>query len=265
MLAVERRRLILDQLHEEKQVKVSELSRRFSVSEETIRRDLERFEKEELVTKSYGGAILKEGITTEIPFKQRKKKNVLGKRAIGELIADVIQEGDHILLDPSTTALFVVKMLRSAGKKHITVITNSVEILMECAEYDDWEVISTGGAMQAEKFALVGPKTIEGIESFHVDKAIISCRGLDMKKGLTDTNMAFAHVKQSMLRNATERILAIDNTKFDQVCFSRIGSLSDIDLVVTDEEPTATWAEYFKDKGVNCVYGTKDQRYSICQ
>lgn len=265
MLAVERRKLILNKLQEEKHVVVSELSRQFSVSEETIRRDLERFEKEELVTKSYGGAVLREGVGVEMPFKVRKKRNVLGKRIIGEIIADSISDGDHILLDPSTTALFVVKALRSVGKKNITIITNSVEVLMECAEYDGWEVISTGGTMQAEKFALVGPKAIEGIADFHADKAIISCRGIDMKKGLTDTNIMFSQVKQTMLDNAAERILAVDGSKFDQVCFSRICALSDIDTVVTDVTPSEAWAGYLKDRGVTCIYGEKDQSYSICQ
>ncbi|MCD8230593.1 MAG: DeoR/GlpR family DNA-binding transcription regulator [Clostridiales bacterium] len=265
MLAVERRKLILEQLHEEKHVVVSELSRRFSVSEETIRRDLERFEKEELVTKSYGGAVLKESVGTEVPFKIRKKRNVLGKRVIGEIIADSIADGDHILLDPSTTALFVVKMLRSAGKKNITIITNSVEVLMECAEYNDWEVISTGGNMQAEKFALTGPRAIAGIKEFHADKAIISCRGIDMKKGLTDTNIMFSQVKQTMLDNAAERILAVNSSKFDQVCFSRICDLSGVDTVVTDKIPTEAWMTYLSDKGVKCIYGEQDQSYSICQ
>ncbi len=265
MLAIERRRLILNQLHEEKRVVVSELSRRFSVSEETIRRDLERFEKEEIVTKSYGGAVLKENVGAEMPFKIRKKRNVLGKRAIGEQIAAIINDGDHLLLDPSTTALFVVKMLRDAGKKNITIITNSVEILMECAEYDDWEVISTGGAMKAEKFALVGPKAIEGIESFHVDKAIISCRGIDMKRGLTDTNVMFSDVKQTMLENATQRILAIDSTKFDQICFSKICNISDVHMVVTDMQPSDAWLRYFNENGVECYYESENQRLSLCQ
>lgn len=265
MLAIERRKLILEQLHEEKRVVVSELSRRFDVSEETIRRDLDKFEKEDLVTKSYGGAVLKESVGAEMPFKARKKQNMLGKQLIGRILSDMISDGDHILLDPSTTALSIVKALRMTGKKDITIITNSIEVLVECAEDTGWEVISTGGTLQADKYALVGPKAIAGIESFHVDKAIISCKGFDQKKGLTDVNDMFSQVKQTMLSNASQRILAVDYTKFDKVAFSRICEISDIDMVVTDVQPSDAWMGYFKDKGMTCLYGEEDQRYSICK
>lgn len=265
MLAVERRRQILEKLHEEKRVVVSELSREFGVSEETIRRDLERFEKEDLVTKSYGGAVLNEHVGAELPFKARKKTNMMGKRVIGEILADLIADGDHVLLDPSTTALSIVKELRSCNKEHLTIITNSLEVLAICAEDNTtWEVISTGGTLQTDKYALVGPKAIAGIESFQADKAIISCKGLDMDKGLTDINDLFSQVKQTMLRNATQRILAVDYTKFDHVGFSRICSIMDIDLVVTDIQPSEAWMEYFKDKGIACVYGNEEQRYPSC-
>lgn len=265
MLAIERRKLILEQLHEEKRVVVSELSRKFDVSEETIRRDLEKFEKEDLVTKSYGGAVLKESVGAEMPFKVRKKKNMLGKRVIGEILADMISDGDHILLDPSTTALSIVRALRMRQRQNITIITNSIEVLVECAEDNNWNIISTGGTLQTDNYALVGPKAIEGIESFHADKAIISCKGFDMERGLTDTYDMLSQVKQTMLRNASERILAVDYTKFDQVAFSRICPVGDIDMVVTDEQPSGAWLDYFKDKGMKCCYGEKDQRYSICQ
>lgn len=265
MLAVERRKLILEQLHEEKRVVVSELSRRFDVSEETIRRDLEKFEKEDLVTKSYGGAVLKENVGAEMPFKVRKKQNMLGKRVIGEILAGEISDGDHILLDPSTTALAIVKALRQHEKKDLTIITNSIEVLVECAEDSGWEVISTGGILQADKYALIGPKAIEGIASFHADKAIISCKGFDMEKGLTDVNDMFSQVKQTMLSNSARRILAVDYTKFDQVAFSKICGISDIDTVVTDVRPSGAWMGYFQDKGMTCLYGEEDSRYSICK
>lgn len=255
MLAEERRRQILAKLHEEKRVIVSELSREFGVSEETIRRDLERFEKEDLVTKSYGGAVLNEHVGTELPFKMRKKNNMMGKRVIGQLLAEVISDGDHILLDPSTTSVSIVQALRSQEKEHLSIITNSLEVLAICAEDDTWEVISTGGTLQTDKYALVGPQAIAGIESFQADKAIISCKGLDMKKGLTDINDMFSQVKQTMFRNATQRILAVDYTKFDNVGFSRICEISQVDLVVTDVRPQEAWMQYFDDRGIRCIYG----------
>ncbi len=254
MLAAERRELILNQLREDRSVVVGELSRKFDVSEETIRRDLALFEKEGIATKSYGGAVLREDVAAELPFQIRKKHNSQNKRVIGALVAGLVNDGEHLLLDPSTTALYVVKLLREAGKKNITIITNSVEVLMECAEYDGWQVISTGGQMQSEKYALVGPKAIDSIENYHVDKAIISCRGLDIDRGLTDSNVLLSDIKKTMIENASERILVMDSSKFDQICFSKICGTEDIDVLVTDEVPSEAWRGYLQNNGIRCYY-----------
>ncbi len=254
MLAAERRELILNQLREDRSVVVGELSRKFDVSEETIRRDLALFEKEGIATKSYGGAVLHEDVAAELPFQIRKKHNSQNKRVIGALVAGLVNDGEHLLLDPSTTALYVVKLLREAGKKNITIITNSVEVLMECAEYDGWQVISTGGQMQSEKYALVGPKAIDSIENYHVDKAIISCRGLDIDRGLTDSNVLLSDIKKTMIENASERILVMDSSKFDQICFSKICGTEDIDVLVTDEVPSEAWRGYLQNNGIRCYY-----------
>ena len=93
MLAAERRNLILEKLQEERRVVVSELSTLFGVSEETIRRDLERLEREGLAVKSYGGAVLNENSGFDMPFNIRKKRNAQGKQVIGELVGRLVQEG----------------------------------------------------------------------------------------------------------------------------------------------------------------------------
>ena len=107
MLAIERRNAILEKLQAERRVVVSELSVLFDVSEETIRRDLEKLETEGLVIKSYGGAVLNENSNLDLPFNVRKNRNVLGKQKIAELVADIIRDGDHIFLDSSSTAVAI--------------------------------------------------------------------------------------------------------------------------------------------------------------
>ena len=97
MIAIERRNGILEKLQEDKKVVVGELSQLYKVSEETIRRDLERLEKEGLCTKSYGGAVFNENNNVEMPFNVRKEKALqLRKTEIAELIADMVEDGEHI-------------------------------------------------------------------------------------------------------------------------------------------------------------------------
>ena len=133
MIAIERRNGILEKLQEDKKVVVGELSQLYKVSEETIRRDLERLEKEGLCTKSYGGAVLNENNNVEMPFNVRKKSNATGKQKIAELIAGMVEDGEHILLDASTTAVYIAKALKS--KRNLTVVTNSIEVLIEVSPY----------------------------------------------------------------------------------------------------------------------------------
>ncbi len=257
MLAVERRNLILEKLQDEKKVVVSELSTLFDVSEETIRRDLDRLDKDGLATKSYGGAILNENVGLDMPFNVRKKRNMKGKQVIAELVEGLIQEGEHIIVDPSTTAVAIVKALKS--RRRLTVVTNSIEVLVELSDVSGWDIISTGGTLRENYLALVGPKAMDVISSFNAEKVILSCKGLDMEKGITDANEMFSQVKQTMLKAAKQRILAVDSTKFDKVGFSQICKLSAIDMVVTDIRPSAEWLGYFSERGIQCLYGREKE------
>ena len=117
MLAVERRNMILEKLQDERKVVVSELSTLFDVSEETIRRDLDKLDRQGLAIKSYGGAVLNENSGLDMPFNVRKKRNIRGKQEIADIVSSLVQEDEHIFVDPSTTAVAIVKALKSK-KKH---------------------------------------------------------------------------------------------------------------------------------------------------
>lgn len=252
MLALERRNLILEKLQEEKRVVVSELSQLFNVSEETIRRDLEKLEKEGLATKSYGGAVLNEGTSIDMPFNVRKKENVAGKQRIAELVAGMIHDGDHIILDASSTAVFIAKAIKE--KENLTVITNSIEIIIELSDVSDWNIICSGGSLKEGYLALVGPKTAESFNSFNADKAILSCKGIDMEKGLTDGNELFSQAKQMMMKSARESILAVDSSKFDRVAFSKLCDADELDMVITDVRPDERWMSFFERSHIKCIY-----------
>lgn len=212
MLAIERRNEILEKLQTDRRVVVSELSQIYEVSEETIRRDLDKLVNDGYAIKSYGGAVINENMNIDLPFNIRKNRNVIGKQRIAELVAKIVQDGDSIMLDASSTAVYIAKGLKD--KKNLTLITNSMEIVIELLDMSDWRVLSTGGVSREGSFALVGTQTNRMLQSYHADKAIISCKGLDMAAGLTDSDELLADNKRTMLENAKERILAIDSSKF---------------------------------------------------
>lgn len=148
MLAIERRSEILTKLQQEGKVLVNDLSKLYQVTEETIRRDLEKLEVEGIVRKTYGGAVLVETLNVDLPYYVRKQTNVQSKENIASKIAELIQDGDHIMLDASSTAVYVIKRIKQL--KNITIITNSIEILLELADVTGWKVFSTGGTMKKE-------------------------------------------------------------------------------------------------------------------
>lgn len=252
MLAIERRNAILEKLQAEHRVVVSELSEIYEVSEETIRRDLDKLENEGLVIKSYGGAVLNENTNLELPFNIRKNRNVVGKQKIAEMISERIGEGEHIFLDASSTAVAVARAIK--GIKKLTVITNSLEIAIELLDAPGCKVISTGGAATGSSFALVGQVTDQVIRSYYVDKAIVSAKAFDMEAGFTEGDERHAHNKQSMLTCAKEKILAVDHSKFGRISFAKICDIKDITTIVTDRRPEAEFLRRFEDLGVECIY-----------
>ena len=142
MLAIERRKEILMKLQAERRVVVSELSQLYDVSEETIRRDLEKLVNDGVAIKSYGGAVLNENSNLDLPFNIRKNRNVIGKQRIAEQIVRLVKDGDSIMLDASSTAVYIAKALKE--KKNLTIITNSIEIIIELLDMPEWHVFSTG-------------------------------------------------------------------------------------------------------------------------
>ena len=252
MLAIERRNRILTILREERHVVVSELAKVFDVSEETIRRDLDKLEKEGHVVKTYGGAVISEGSEAELPYVIRKKANVEAKQKIADLAADLIMDGDTLILDASSTAVFIAQKIKS--KKEITLITNSIEVLMELSDVTGWKILSTGGTLKERSCALVGSEAEESLSRFHVDKAFISCKGVDPRHGFSDSSDMHAAVKRKMLQAASQIFFAVDSSKFDKISFTSVSGFSGVDAVITERAPDAAWSDLFAANGVECLY-----------
>ena len=251
MLAAERRNQILEILRRDERVLVSPLAAQFDVSEETIRRDLANLEQLGLAAKCYGGATLAESRSAP-PFKVRKKLNVDEKKAVAVMVAQLVDDGDFLMLDDSSTSYFVLRALH--GKKGLTIVTNSVETILELSgQHENWKIISTGGNLDQDVFAFFGHQAEETIRSFHVDKAIISCTGLDLDGQFTEAGIENANIKQAMMASSRETILAMDSHKFNRTAFLSVGELRQVAAVVTDRDPGGEWREYLAELGVRLI------------
>ena len=225
MLAIERKNEILDKLRAEQRVLVSDLAEYYNVTEETIRRDLDKLEKEGYATKTYGGAILGNSTKTDLSYTIRNKTNVDAKNQIAALAS--------------------------------RLIANSVELVVELNGIDGWTIILTGGRLKPDSLALVGDQTQQMLRRYHVDTAVMSCKGIDLKAGVTDSSEFHAQTKQSMLRCAKKKILILDSSKIDKVSFIDIAPLDAFDIVVTNTAPSKPWLDFFADHNVECLYPGK--------
>jgi len=248
LLAIERRNAILAKLSLEGKVVVSDLAKEFDVTEETIRRDLEKLDKDGLARKTYGGAVKNENFNIDLPFHVRKQTNVESKRQIAAQISEMIHDGDYVMLDSSTTALNVIKNI--LDRKKITLITNSIEILIELCNKPDWMVVSTGGVLKEGGLSLVGYQAERMVSGFHVDIAICSCKGLDSEMGITDSNERDSEIKKAFFNAANKKVLAVDSSKFDRTSFVKVCSIGEVDTIVTDRDPGDRWRERIKNAGV---------------
>ena len=252
MLPIERRSEILQKLMIDGKVVVSELAELYEVTEETIRRDLEKLEADGHAKKTYGGAVRNDNINNDVPYIVRKQTNVAGKKYIAERIGELISDSDSLLLDASTTALFTVKSI--FNKHNLTIVTKSVAVLLELPQGHDWNVISTGGFYRSDAMYYYGSACEKVIDKYNVDYAILSCKGLDMEKGVTDTRESAAELKQAFLKSAKKVILAVDHTKFSKVSFVSLCGFDAIDTVVTDVEPDEEWKAFFAEKNIRLIY-----------
>ena len=254
MLAAERRQIISEKLQAAGRVMVSELGGEFSVSEETIRRDLEWLENAGLAKRTYGGAVPSPngGGKAPPPYAIRKNTNTEGKLAIAQLAAALVREGDAIMVDESSTAYYTVQALNRI--QDLTVITNSLEILRAAGEKKGWHVISTGGELVWDVMAQVGRHAVKTISSYHVKWAFLSCRGVNTQLEIADSSDDIVQVKQAMVRAADHTVLRADHRKFDRPGFTVLGPLEMADRVITDREPAEEWKTRFEERGVTLTF-----------
>ena len=248
MLAIERRGEIMTLLEQNQSVLVAELSKTYNVTEETIRRDLEKLEREGLAEKTYGGAVLKQSVNVDMPFRVRERTNKEGKSTIASKAIALIEDGDTIMLDSSSTVLGIARCLKQ--RKNVTVITNSIEVLIELSTAKELTVISTGGTLRELSLSLVGRNAERMLQSFNVDKAFVSCKGIDAAKGITESNEAEVEIKRAMQAAAKKTYVAVDGTKFGKVSFVKLADWRDVDGVVTDVLPDAVWQEFFRTSNI---------------
>ena len=251
MLGIERRRKIMELLNQHQKVYVQNLSQLFEVTDETIRRDLEKLEQQNLVKRCYGGAVLNDHTSQDISFLKRIDINDANKKYIAKKAESLINDGDTMMVDSSTTCLALLRLLKD--KKNLTIITNSIILVNEFVNAG-YNMISTGGNLRAYSYALTGKAACDTLKNYYVDMAIISCKAIDRDKGLMESNEPESIIKKQMIKQAQRCIVLADSSKFDKAAFAYTCGLDKIDCIVTDREPSQEWLDFSKENDINLIY-----------
>lgn len=251
MLANHRRDKIIDLLREDGSAKVLDLARLFKVTEVTIRQDLEKLEKEGLITRDHGGAYLKNIKDQVQNISLSHQENLDKKGLIAAKCLEYIESGDTIILDSGSTTTEVARKLR--GRKNLTVITNALNIALMLGAEQGIEVIVTGGEFKPPTLSLTGQKAAEFFKGLHVQKLFLATAGISLKAGLTYPSISDLVVKKAMIEAAETTYLVADSTKMGKAAFASLGALSLIDYIITDAGIDKKHRQVFRDNEIELI------------
>lgn len=247
MLAVTRKSKIKDIISEKKSVVVSELAKDFSVTEETIRRDLKSLEDESFLIRTYGGAFIQDGVQNEVELSIRETAYTDSKQAIAKKCAEIIHNGDSIFLDASTTALFIAKEVRDM---RLTILTNSLKVINLLTDCPNIHLISIGGIFNSTNMSFAGTSALQALDGYYVDKTFMSCRSLSQDHGITDSTETMSEIRKKLMTRSNNIYVVADYSKFDKTSFISICNFKDIDGIITDKELNQEWLDFLNDNKV---------------
>jgi DeoR/GlpR family transcriptional regulator of sugar metabolism len=255
MLANHRRDRIVELLKEDGSAKVIDLARIFKVTDVTIRQDLEKLEQEGLITREHGGAYLKTVPEQVRDFSIVHQENMDKKELIATKCLEFIESGDTIILDSGSTTTEIARQLK--GMKHLTVITNALNIALMLGAETGIEVIVTGGEFKPPTLSLTGQKAADFFKGLNVQKLFLATAGLSLKAGLTYPSISDLVVKKAMIDAAETTYLVADSTKIGKSAFASLGALSLIDYIVTDAGIEDKHRQVLRDNEIGLIIADK--------
>jgi len=234
MFAVERQKKIIEFLKSDGAVWVSKLSQELGVTEETVRRDLEKLEKQEALVRTHGGAIPVGESNHEMSLEKRKHLNSGAKEKLAKEAAKLVLPGDTVFLDASTTTFYMAKELKNM--KDITIVTNSIRIINELSGLTNLKVIGVGGFVSNNQ-SFVGTLACNYIDkNCYANKMFFSSRGVDANGGILDSNEAEWAIKQCMMKNSDKKYYLCDKSKIGRIGFAKLADFEEIDAFITEKD-----------------------------
>ena len=237
----ERELAILEYLKEHKEASVENLCKVLFVSEATMRRDLTKLHNAKKLVRTHGGAIYRNEPGVNLPQDFREKENVDAKIAIAQKCMSLINEGDTVMIDGSSTVLPLLRII--GAKKSLVIITNNAKAPVLLSETDA-KVFVCGGELATNAYALVGSYAESFVKSFNADICFFSVSNLTKDGHLTDNSIQENIIRKAMISKSKRVVLLLDSHKIGEPCISDLCTLDDIDLVVCEKDISSLFDRY---------------------
>jgi DeoR/GlpR family transcriptional regulator of sugar metabolism len=247
----ERRQEILDQVNHSGRVAVAELSDKFGVSEVTIRADLQALAESNFLLRTHGGAIPHSAGLQVLSLAMRQQQQAPEKGRIGAEAAAMIEDGDAIVLDSSSTALAIASYLKQ--RRYLTVVTNSLTVAHELLDAPGVAVVLPGGTVRRDTASLVGTDGLGLLGQFNLQKGFFGAHGITLAEGLTDVSAEEAEVKRPLVGMCRQVIAVVDATKWGRLGLASFANLEEVNTIVTDSHAPADQVAAVRDAGVEVV------------
>jgi len=245
--SAERKAVVLEVLMEQNSVSVSDLSRRLNVTPVTARADLAALEQEGLLVRTHGGAVP----AHHPKILERMQAGKPAKESIARTAAEMIHDGDTVIITAGTTTALIAKYL--LGKRDVHIVTNNTLLLTHARMNPQLRVTLIGGEFRPAEEGTVGPMALAGLQQFHVSKAFIGVDGVSAKQGFTAHLLESAVLVRKMAEQADQVIAVAHSAKFGRHGFASILPLDGADVLVTDSELSAELESELLRAGVQVV------------
>lgn len=241
---------IISALRQYGSLSITELAALLEVSDETIRRDAAPLEQNGEILKMHGALALPHNMA-EATFERRMREFAPAKIAIGRAAAQIVRDGESLIIDTGTTTTFFARELRQ--RRNLTIITNSTEIARTLADVPGNKVYLAGGEMESDSGAAYGQATTEFVSRFHVKHAFLSIGGFDVTIGPMNATLLEAQFATTALRCATHRVIVADSSKFLSKAFIKVCDYTDVEVIVTESPPPPEFFAAFTKTGTKLV------------
>ena len=243
-----RREEIIELIRDNGKVKVTDLSKKYGISEVSIRKDLEVLEEQGHLSRVHGGAVALNKLYVNMDLNERFKTNASAKKRLAELAADFIEDNDTIMMNAGTTLTYVLRAIRN--KKNISIVTNSIQNATEAALLSSFNVILLGGEVDPKYQFTYGEDALNQLSNYHATKCILSVDGISSTAGLTLYYSNEAALAKKMIECSGKVIVTADSSKIGKNVFARITDASKTDVLITTESDNSEELDALKKLGV---------------